>query len=245
MPEDIVIKIPEQYLHYNLAHFLDLLVKYPIVTRKLLLIYSSEYFWEDGAKDAKNKALSEGWTVFEYGGSNATKSNIEAAIQNENPDFILHYNHGNSYQLFGNGLVFDAYPGNPTNVHLLSGKSISTISCKSALGLGPAAINSKTRAYLGFKDNFTYLADSAKSLFPVIWNTYIEVTNVANKALLVGQTYKTAEDIALKAYQEVIDKFILQGEYIVAGWLTKNKNGLKRLGLAQAVARPIGILVSP
>ena len=107
--ESVVIKIPKQYLHYNFAHFIDLITKYPIVTRKLLLIYSSELFFGDAANDAKNKALSEGWTVFKYGGINATKANIEAAIQNENPDFVLHFDHGNSYQLFGNGLVLMHY----------------------------------------------------------------------------------------------------------------------------------------
>jgi hypothetical protein len=246
MPDEAaVIKIPKQYLQYNFGHFIDLITKYPIVTRKLLLIYSTELFFEDAAKDAKNKALSGGWTVFEYGGSNATKANIENSIQNDNPDFVLHFDHGNNYQLGGNGVVFDALPVNVTNVHLLSGRSISTVSCNSANGLGPAAINSNTRAYVGYSLHFKFLEDLVKSYFPVIWGKWIEATNAANKALLEGETYQTAEDIALKVYQEKIDELILMGELVVASNLTNNKNGLKRLGLKQAVARPIGILAKP
>ena len=87
------------------------------------------------AEQVKSKAIAEGWTVTDLQGTNANRTNIEQTINDVKPDFIIHYDHGSSFTLYGqngNSIVpaLDA-----ANVNLLTGKAVSTVSCESAIGL--------------------------------------------------------------------------------------------------------------
>ncbi len=242
----------------TVGQFLDLLSKYPIVTRKLLLIrplrtgdgYTE--FCHAAAELLKQDAQTGGWTVNDLAGNNATRAAVLNAIQQDDPDFVIHYGHSiNMHNLSGqkNGQLEIAI--GPGDAALLSGRSLSTVSCSTAKVLGPALISAKARAYLGYADLHTVYVGSGMAA------EFTEASNAANLALLNGETYEVAYQIGRNAYDQKWLKWSSlqkQGKLtplgkkicpLVMAALLKDRNGLTRLGNPRAVARPIGILLNP
>jgi hypothetical protein len=149
------------------------------------------------------------------------------------PDFIIHYDHGSDYALYGQNnntitAVLDA-----ANVTLFDGKAASTVSCESAAGLGPLAVDSKAKAYMGYDElhwvHLWYL------------NKFTEASNAANYALLEGKTYQQAYDLAMLKYEEKYAELLTVDSY-AASLMLHDKEHLKILGNPSAKAT--GIILS-
>jgi hypothetical protein len=244
------------------ADVFDLLSKYPIVTRKLLLVsqilptvsdtkspdygsYMYTYITNKAAKLVRQHAESKNWKVTYLEGDNATKNKIINTIKTEKPDCFMWYGHSNSSTLYGQNNGKLEMTISTSNVNNFSGRSVSTVGCLSASILGPKAITTKTLAYLGYISYHTVWAGSL-----TLENDCIESSNAANYALLEGETYKVAYDIGWKAYDDKWKKWTKlktvnpkDGPLIAASFLD-NRDRLKRLGNPQVVARPIGILIN-
>jgi hypothetical protein len=160
-------------------------------SKKLLIIrsnvpgdnYTTRFSYLAGEK-VKTKALAEGWTVTDLQANNTNRANVEQTIRNVNPDFIIHFDHGSQYALYGQDANAIVAVLDAANTELFDGKAVSTVSCESALGLGPLAVDSNAKAYLGYDDlhwvHLWYIDD------------FIEASNAANYALLEGKTYQQA-----------------------------------------------------
>jgi hypothetical protein len=210
------------------------------VSKKLLIIrpnvpgdnYTSMFSYQ-AAEQVKTKAIAEGWTVTDLQANNTNRANVEQTINSVNPDFIIHYDHGSSYALYGQNnnaitAVLDA-----ANVSLFDGKAASTVSCESALGLGPLAIDSNAKAYLGYDElHWVHL-----------WyvNKIIEASNAANYALLEGKTYQQAYDLAIQKYNEKYNE-LAPVDASAAGLMLHDRDHLQVLGNASAKAT--GIIIS-
>jgi hypothetical protein len=210
------------------------------VSKKLLIIrpnvpgdnYTSMFSYQ-AAEQVKTKAIAEGWTVTDLQANNTNRANVEQTINSVNPDFIIHYDHGSSYALYGQNnnaitAVLDA-----ANVSLFDGKAASTVSCESALGLGPLAIDSNAKAYLGYDElHWVHL-----------WyvNKFIEASNAANYALLEGKTYQQAYDLAIQKYNEKYNE-LAPVDASAAGLMLHDRDHLQVLGNASAKAT--GIIIS-
>jgi hypothetical protein len=210
------------------------------VSKKLLIIrpnvpgdnYTSMFSYQ-AAEQVKSKAIAEGWTVTDLQANNTNRANVEQTINSVNPDFIIHYDHGSSYALYGQNnnaitAVLDA-----ANVSLFDGKAASTVSCESALGLGPLAIDSNAKAYLGYDElHWVHL-----------WyvNKFIEASNAANYALLEGKTYQQAYDLAIQKYNEKYNE-LAPVDASAAGLMLHDRDHLQVLGNASAKAT--GIIIS-
>lgn len=240
----------------SVADFIDLFIKYPIVTRKLLLIRPKlpgdgyTMVTHKAAGLVKQKAKDAGWTVDNLEGNNATTENILKAIKKK-PDFVVYYGHSlNIHNIPGqknNQLEVAISPG---NVGVLLGRTLSTVACYLAKVLGPAAIKAKVVAFLGYK--------TVHTVFTVgkLLDDFIEGSNAANYALLEGKKYEEAYQIGWNAYDQ---KWLYWSTLQKKGLLTpegkkicplalaaflNNRDGLTRLGNPKGVARPIGIVVT-
>lgn len=222
--------------------YANLLSKWRFKTSKKLLIirpnvpgdnYTAAFSY-NAAEQVKTKALAEGWTVTDLAANNANRANIEQTINNIKPDFIIHYDHGSSYTLYGqnNNTITAAIDSG--NVALLSKRAVSTVSCESAAGLGPLAVSSAdTKAYLGYDElhwvHLWYL------------DKFTEAANAANYALLEGKTYQQAYDIAIQKYTEKYNE-LASVDASAAGLMLHDRDHLQLLGNPNAKAN--GVIIS-
>ena len=244
----------------SIAEFIEQINKYPVVTRKLLLIRplrltdQAEVFMNKVADEVKKGALKGNWDINDLKGNQATKKNILDAIKNKKPDFIMYFGHSYNTYIPGqenNSLV---YAITPQNVQVLSGKAVIVNACYTAMSIGPKAISAKTRAYIGFTNLLTILFYSNE-----VEDDCKEALSVANLALLNGDIFETAwqkgwntwdqkwkdwTSFCIKNKDKLTEKGI---EFCQMGpaALLNNRNRFARLGEKKAVARPIGILVNP
>jgi hypothetical protein len=213
-------------------------IKWRFATSKKLLIIRSNvpkdnyttYFSFLAGEKVKAKAIAEGWTVTDLQANNTNRANVEQTITNVKPDFIIHFDHGSQYALYGQDnnaivVVLDA-----ANTSLFEGRAVSTVSCESALGLGPLAVDSNAKAYMGYDDlHWVHL-----------WytNDFIEASNAANYALLEGKTFQQAYDLAIQKYNEKYDALVTV-DSVAAGLMLQDRDRLQIVGDASAKASGI------
>lgn len=252
---------------------------YPLVTRKLLLVRQklprktvkgatvkdfSEVTFE-AAERVKNVAKTNGWTVEDLAGNNATQQNILAAFE-KLPDFVLWYGHcygvGACNNLAGqeNDQLVSVIGSQAGHVQLLSGRTVNANCCLTAANVGLQAINAKAVAYLGYTLYLGFVTGALPlaPLFTEIEEDFIKGVNAPTIALLEGATYEAAFKKGWDVWDQKYDKWVTKCTPPPGQSLTKegqklcqlvlpafldNRNGLDRLGNPKAVARPIGIVV--
>ena len=248
----------------SIAEFIEQINKYPVVTRKLLLIRplrltdQGEVFMNkiaDEVKKGKKGALKGNWDIIDdLKGNQATKKNILDAIKNKKPDFIMYFGHSYNTYIPGqeNNMLVETIT--PQNVQVLSGKAVIANACYTAKSVGHHAISAQTRAYIGFTNVLTILHYSNE-----VGDDCKEALSVANLALLNGDTFETAWQKGWNTWDQkwkywtsfcIKNKGKLTKEGIEfcqmgPAALLNNRNSFARLGEKKAVARPIGILVNP
>lgn len=194
--------------------------------------YTSDFSYQ-AAEAVKTKALAEGWTVTDLTMNDTNRANVESTINTVKPDFIIHYDHGSNYTLYGQDSNTSVAVLDATNASLFDGRAVSTVSCESALGLGPLAVGENAKAYLGYDElhwvHLWYLPQ------------FTEAANAANYALLEGKTYQEAYDIAIAKYDEKYDELIEVNDQ-AAALMLHNQNHLTLVGDATARAR--GFLIT-
>jgi len=179
----------------------------------------------------KSKAIAEGWTVTDLQINDANRAKVTQVINNTPVDFVIHYDHGGDFVMCGqnNNLFENAIDNN--NVNLLKGKAASTVSCDTAIGLGPLAVTSGARGYLGYHDlHWVYFAWTGQ---------FTEASNAANYALLEGKTFQEAFNIAYAVYTQKYQQILSGGDSLAAAAMLHNRNCLTLLGdpNAKAVGR--------
>ena len=219
----------------------QLLIRWRLVTSKKLLIVRpncpgdnyTTLFSFPSAELVKTKAVAEGWTVTDLQGNNANRANVESNINSKTPDFVIHYDHGSNFTLYGQNANAITPAIDSANVDLLSGRAVSTVSCESAAGLGPLAVSATAKAYLGYDDlhwvHLWYL------------DKFMEASNAANYALLEGKTFQQAYDAAYAKYTEKWNELV-GIDAGAAGLLLHDRDHLTLLGNASAKATGIKVV---
>lgn len=215
---------------------------------KLLLIrpkiinddWTSKFSY-NASEDLERKALAQGWEVTELECGDANRINVEDRIRNVDPDFIIHYDHGVHNKLFGQDYPNEAIlecTGAKSNVNLLSSAVVSTVSCSSAITLGPAAVAANKRnkkAYLGYNVPI-YCEYAYKEHFK-------RAAEAANTALLEGKTFQEAKTEGYQEYTDEIIKLLALNDptntkYIAVLGMLINRNHLTLVGNGSAKALP-------
>jgi len=251
MSDTFKMVVPKKVLAMNMASILELLQKYPIVTRKLLLIrplrpnHDDEATMNNIADALVVKAKDAGWEVNDLKGNAATKTDIVNTINNWNPDFVVYYGHSYNSYIPGQQNNQLQLAITPSNVSLLSNRTASITACHTVATIGVPAIQAGAVGYLGYTAPFTL------AWGPSIYQDMEDATNTANVALLNGEKYTEAKKKGHDKWYSVYKKWDqLQKTYptkidpTLPGGLLDNANGLDYVGNPNAVARPIGILLA-
>lgn len=169
----------------------------------------------------KARAVALGWDVTDLTGNDTGRLHVEETLKKVKPDLVIHYDHGATFTLFG---VYNDLPEpaiDPANVSLLSGMAVSTVSCGSASGLGPLAISSSARAYLGYTDH-TVEANHV--------GIFTEAANAANFALLDGKSFQEAYDAGYAKYTEKFNELVSQNDLGTASGVLHDRDSMTLLG---------------
>jgi hypothetical protein len=253
MSNQIELKFDPSILNrMTVLNLIEMLSKYPIVTRKMLLVVPErpnndlEGVMSDVATAMVAEAKKKSWDVKELRGNNASKINILDALSNWKPDFFVYYGHSlNSYVpgQSNNQLELAITPG---NANVLSGRTACVTACSTLNSVGVPATKAKCVAYMGYSGLFTALITYNAKLK----KDFTDGTNAVYFALLEGQTYKDAKSAAWKKWDDLWKEWtIIQASnpavppFVPATFLD-NRNKLDYVGNPQAVARPIGIMVA-
>jgi hypothetical protein len=134
-----------------MAHFLLVRPSYDDVTTTL-------HSWADEVHASIQSANHH--VCSDLSGDRAVRSNTESHLTQPCDCFIF-YGHATEDSLAPHGGL-PTYPAilDMTNSHLLSQKLVYTVSCKSARRLGQDAVSRGCRAYMGYRRNFKYVANS-------------------------------------------------------------------------------------
>jgi hypothetical protein len=180
------------------------------------------------AELVKTKAIAEGWTVTNLQINDANRAKVTQIINTMPIDFVIHYDHGGDFVMCGqnNNAFENAIDSN--NATLLKGKVASTVSCDTAIGLGPLAVSSGARAYLGYHNlHWVYFAWTSQ---------FNEASNAANYALLEGKTYQEAFNIAYATYTQKYIQILNGGDTPAVAAMLHNRDCLTMLGDPNAKA---------
>jgi hypothetical protein len=246
------LEISGKVLNMSMGSILDLLSKYPIVTRKLLLIRplrpnnDGDAYINEVADAFVSEADKADWDVLDLKGNNATPSNIYNEIKNWKPDWVVYYGHSLNSNIPGqeNNQLKTAISA--SNVSLLSNITASITACHTMTSVGIYAKNAGAIGYLGYNCSFT-----------LPWGSLLapdstKATNEANIALLNGEKYVVAKEKGRNRWKKFYDDLnnylakhpTVQIDPTIPGGILANSTGLDYVGDPNAVARPIGILLS-
>jgi len=221
-----------------------------VISKKLLIVrpncpgdvYTTSFSYP-AATLVKNKAVAEGWTVTDLQGNDSNRANVESKLNTVKPNFVIHYDHGSNFTLYGQNANHITPAIDNANVTLLSGKAVSTVSCESATGLGPLAIASTAKAYLGYDElhwvHLWYL------------DKFTEAANAANYALLEGKTFQEAYDTSYAKHTQKWAELIALGADDAAALMLHDRDHLTLLGNPNArayswkILRPVLVLPTP
>jgi hypothetical protein len=240
---------------------LDMISKYPVVTRRMLLIVPQikgdnlEAQMNKAADKLKTEATAKLWTVIERRGTAATNSAILNALATEDPDFVVYYGHSVSanigaYSSSGPNIAISA-----SNANVLSGRTASITACSTLNTVGTAAVKATCVAYMGYSSLYTAVFSASKATNAIILSApltqeWIDGTNAVNHALIDGATFEDAKAAGRKAWDDIWLKWTAKRKLdpkipaFIPASAADNRDRLDFVGTPNAVARPIGLLVN-
>ncbi len=166
--------------------------------------------WSDKIRDAASKR--DGVLLVELSGPQATRENIEAAIEEHKPDLVIINGHGAPDIVYGHELRVLVHADE--NPEVLAGRVTQAISCWTADELGVKAVTAGARSYIGFSEKIFIWCegrashadrlqdDYAKLFFDPVFETAIALVEGCDSqaALKRGQDrYAVALDVVTRS----------------------------------------------
>jgi hypothetical protein len=174
-------------------------------------------------------AKSLGYEIYDYRKTDVTYDNVSNALSLISPDIYIHFGHGCPANLIGQGncivtngsqnynvsnqnyldnyvyrMTDDIACDNickdiPSNVNLLTNKTVITYSCHSAKRLGVCALKNGAKSYMGFEDFLIFIVDEkgTESIF-------VECLMEYTYSMLNGETIQTSVKRTLDKFDEKI-----------------------------------------
>ncbi len=163
-------------------------------TLEYLYIYSKELVKESQAQSHKTLNKEE---------SNANKATILQLINQQHPELIMFNGHGNSEVIFGHN--DEAIISSKDNPEMLKNAITYSLSCSSALKLGPKAVEKGALCFVGYEDDFAIGRDPESEATPAkdkIAKLFLEPSNILVKSILKRNTVAIAIDRAKRKMEE-------------------------------------------
>jgi hypothetical protein len=189
--------------------------------------YLMDYLYWVG-NNVVSHAKTSGIQILDLQKNDAIENNVKNGIEQLNPKFIFHTDHGKEDTISGqNGCTIFCCSGVNPNHYLLKDRIIYTLSCFSAQNLGKAIIEVGGICFIGYDAKLRIcLVEGADmdGAFEEIWSG-------GAKLLLDGRTTKDAYIWIKERYQYWIDYWEMKNHWAKATMLSSLKQDLDALKL--------------
>jgi hypothetical protein len=164
------------------------------------------YFWSE---IIISQAKRVGCKIIDLIGKRACLSDFSGIISKAFPELIIVNGHGDGETITGHDNQELVKSGH--NESLLAGTVTYARSCRSAIGLGPACVKHKAKAYIGYTDDFVFLYDDQFITKPLEDNSakmFLEPSNYVAISLLKGHSPKEANQRSKEMFMKNIQKLL-------------------------------------
>lgn len=172
--------------------------------------------------------------VIDLDGSGATKANIFAALEEEDPVFCYLNGHGNAdtYTAQNKEVVMQTCHGDES----LIGRIVLLLSCSCGIRLAQSAVSKGATTVFGWTVDFTWIAAEDPATDPYA-KGYFEAVNAISNALAIGKTTKEAMDMSLASWNQWIDYWTRSVDSyasMVVQYMVHDRDGQKLFGSTSA-----------
>lgn len=162
------------------------------------------YHWNKAVlEEAKTRNL----IVIDLAGQKANKAGFSGRVKKTKPRLFILNGHGSETAITGHDNQPLIVKGE--NEDLLSEGIAYALSCKSADGLGAAAIKAGAKAYIGYSDDFVFVISSEKISRPLedeLANYFMVPTNRVAIALVKSNSAGDAHESSREVLRKIIRK---------------------------------------
>lgn len=172
--------------------------------------------------------------VIDLDGNGATKSNIFASLEEEDPIFCYLNGHGNAdtYSAQDKEVVMQTCHGDES----LIGRVVLLLSCSCGIRLAPSAVSKGATAVFGWEVDFTWIAVEDPATDPYA-EGYFEAVNAISNALAYGKTTQEAMRLSLASWNQWIDYWTRSVDSyasMVVQYMVHDRDGQRLFGSTSA-----------
>ena len=184
--------------------------------------------------DIAAQYASRNMRVIDLDGNGATKSNIFAALGEEDPIFCYWNGHGNADTFSAQNKEIVMVTGNGDES--LIGRVVLLLSCSCGIRLAPSAVSKGATTVFGWVVDFTWIATEDAATDPYAAG-YFESVNAISNALVEGKTTGEAMNLSLASWNQWIDYWTRSVDpyaSMVIQWMIHDRDGQKLFGSTSA-----------
>jgi hypothetical protein len=187
---------------------------------------------------AINYMRSRGMYVRDLNGPDATKLNIDAALDEEDPIFCYWLGHGNSYTYTCQNQ--EVYMQTCNHNERLIGRNLLLLSCSCGIELGPDTASKGALAVHCWAVDFTWVAEGPPET-DVYAQGFFEAVNEIAKAHAEGQLPNVAHERSLAIWNWWIDYWFASEDpnaSLVVQHMIDDRDGMRLFGIGDSPSNP-------
>ena len=156
-------------------------------------------------------ARSRQLEVIDLSKEKANRVELEGRLKKVNPKLVMFNGHGTSKAILGQDgqVLVEKDKSEP----LLAGKIVYARACQTAKTLGKSCVKHKTDAFIGYKEDFIFIFDEAKTTQPLKDKTaafFFEPSNLVVNSLIKGNSAQQAHNKSRAAFLKRIRQLLVQ-----------------------------------
>jgi hypothetical protein len=184
-------------------------------------------------------AEEKGFDIKDMGCDNATRQNFEKYLDKIKPRLVLINGHGSPDSVAGHNN--EVLVGKGDNESILKDKITYSLSCDSALELGPSAVEHGATAFIGYNKPFCFLTDTDKECVPeeddlanIFRKPAIQISISLIKGKSIGRAYSDSQNMSRELIKKYGASDSLLGAEHIRFWLFWNMTAQIALGKEDA-----------
>jgi len=184
--------------------------------------------------DLAAEYAAQNMRVIDLDGSGATKSNIFASLEEDDPIFCYLNGHGNAdtYSAQNKEVVMVTCNGDES----LIGRVVLLLSCSCGIRLAQSAVSKGATTVFGWVVDFTWVAMEDAATDPYAQG-YFEAVNAISNALAYGKTTQEAMNLSLATWNQWVDYWLGSADpyaSMVVQYMIHDRDGQKLFGSTSA-----------
>lgn len=157
------------------------------------------------SEEVEEFSKSRGHKTIILKGKRANREEFESVIQKTEPQLVMFNGHGNDGQI--NGQEDEILLDSSSDENITKDKIIYALSCSAAKSLGNTCIKKRTKAFIGYKEDYIFIHDYPKISRPredKKAQLFFKPSNLIPISLIkgnsAGNSYKGSRDLLRKIY---------------------------------------------